>query len=686
MIILGWRQQDTKDREIQALDRRREMNKGLTEDFQHAENALRESEQRYRSLYTRTPAMLHSIDPESRLLDVSDYWLEVLGYERHEVIGKKATEFLTEESRRHAETVSIPDFLKTGYARDISYQFRKKNGEVIDVLLSAIAERDEKGNFLRSLAVLTDVTDRKKAEQALRESEQRYRTLVEHAPEAIVVFDADLGRFIDANANAISLFGIGREAFLQVDPLEISPLTQLDGRASSEVAEEKIEQALRGEAPDFEWIHQDVTGKSIICQKRLVRLPATGRKLIRASITDISERKREESKRLVMHRLREKVWQMQRAEDISTIMETVRESLQRMEVVFQDCGVNVVDASKDPPAVRFHNLTEQAGSIESAVETGRDLVIQIWRAGLPVYRRDLETTDTYQERVLLEKGLGHPVRSVLDVPFSHGTLAVNSSAAHAFLDEDIASLKAVAGVLSEGFGRMEDFQQLEQRNQELAMLMQTSQVVNRSLDLSEVLNATADELQIYLDCDVVEIYTVDTDRGILKLLVYRELWVEIAPEEDTFKIGEGLSGWIAKHGESIRIDRPEDDLRSISKPGLVQTFLGVPVVFENIIIGVITVARFQDDQFEKGVYRPLFTKSDENRLQAVADTVAITIRNAQLNAERSQMEEELHQTQKIQAVGQLTAGVAHNFNNMLTGVLGNLELWGDSQSPNPKWR
>ncbi len=132
------------------------------------ENALQASEERYRSIYHNTPAMLHSIDTEGRLISVSDNWLEVLGYSRKEVIGQKLTGFFAPDSRRLAETVVMPEFFQTGFCKDIPYQFLKKKGETIDVLLSAIGDRDDKGNIIRSLAVSIDVTERNKAIEALK--------------------------------------------------------------------------------------------------------------------------------------------------------------------------------------------------------------------------------------------------------------------------------------------------------------------------------------------------------------------------------------------------------------------------------------------------------------------------------------------------------------------------------------
>ena len=150
---------------------------------QSAEKALRESEKRYRGLYHHTPAMLHSIDTSGRIVSVSDYWSEVMGYRREEAIGRRLTSFFTEESRCHAEEKVFKEFFKTGFVKDVPYQFVKKNNETIDVLLSAIADRNEQGHIKRTLAVSIDVTERKRAEEALK-----------HAKEALSRYSQDLER------------------------------------------------------------------------------------------------------------------------------------------------------------------------------------------------------------------------------------------------------------------------------------------------------------------------------------------------------------------------------------------------------------------------------------------------------------------------------------------------------------
>jgi PAS domain S-box-containing protein len=132
--------------------------------------AVRECIYRYRALYTNVPAMIHSIDASGHIIDVSDYWLEVMGYDRKEVLGRLSTDFLTPESRKYAVETALVEFFKTGFIKDVPYRFLKKNGAVLETLLSAISEKDGNGRHLRSLAVITDITKQKQAEDELRQS------------------------------------------------------------------------------------------------------------------------------------------------------------------------------------------------------------------------------------------------------------------------------------------------------------------------------------------------------------------------------------------------------------------------------------------------------------------------------------------------------------------------------------
>jgi diguanylate cyclase (GGDEF)-like protein/PAS domain S-box-containing protein len=221
----------------------------------------------------------------------------VFGYAEAEVIGQRIDLLLP----KLANGETIPEALQryaastgdTGLdlkAREL--WARRKDSETFPAEIAVSKAASTRRDMF--VLCLRDVTERRESEQAVRESEARYRLLVDHAPEAIVVLDVETGRFVDANVNGQKLFGLDRARLLEVGPVELSPPLQPDGVPSGERARAFIQQALEGGSPVFEWSHRNAAGREIMCEVRLVRLPSGSRRLVRGSIADISERKRAE--------------------------------------------------------------------------------------------------------------------------------------------------------------------------------------------------------------------------------------------------------------------------------------------------------------------------------------------------------------------------------------------------------
>jgi PAS domain S-box-containing protein len=125
-------------------------------------------EQRYRELYRATPAMLHTVDAAGRVIHVSDRWLKKLGYRRDEVLGRLITDFMGTEFQTTLSGGRLQDVIAQGELENEPRSYVAKTGELIEVELSATADRDSSGAVVALLVASKDVTERNRQERQLR--------------------------------------------------------------------------------------------------------------------------------------------------------------------------------------------------------------------------------------------------------------------------------------------------------------------------------------------------------------------------------------------------------------------------------------------------------------------------------------------------------------------------------------
>ncbi len=125
-------------------------------------------EQHFQDLYRDTPAMLHTVDSRGRIVYVSDRWLTKLGYRREEVIGRNITDFMADDSRKNLDQRSLVNIIAQGELDNAPRIYVTKDGEEIEALVSARADRDEDGEVTCLYVALKDVTERNRAERQLR--------------------------------------------------------------------------------------------------------------------------------------------------------------------------------------------------------------------------------------------------------------------------------------------------------------------------------------------------------------------------------------------------------------------------------------------------------------------------------------------------------------------------------------
>ncbi len=169
-----------------------------------AEEALRESEGRYRRIVETAQEGIWMIDAEGNTIYVNRQLAEMFGYTAEEMLGRPALYFVDDSNRQEAERRI--ERRKRGIKDQYDFEFQRKDGSVLWATVSANPMLDDDDRFIGHFSMISDISDRKRTEEALKESEERHRALVESSSDAILMMDRER-RIASCNQAFLDLFG-----------------------------------------------------------------------------------------------------------------------------------------------------------------------------------------------------------------------------------------------------------------------------------------------------------------------------------------------------------------------------------------------------------------------------------------------------------------------------------------------
>ena len=149
-------------RRIEAAEQERRF---AEDERQRVQAELADAQGEIADLWDRAPIGYHSLDAEGRFVHVNRTELEMLGYEREEVVGRPFADLLTPESLA-TFAVTFPRFKAEGEIRDVELELRRRDGGVLPVMISSTAVRDSQGRFVASRSAVQDISDQRAAEAA----------------------------------------------------------------------------------------------------------------------------------------------------------------------------------------------------------------------------------------------------------------------------------------------------------------------------------------------------------------------------------------------------------------------------------------------------------------------------------------------------------------------------------------
>ena len=196
----------------------------------------------------------------------------------------------------------LPSFIRKRFGLEVYYKFPLYlNQKLKGIILIGVREKLPKFEYERLerlVAQMEGAILRKMAEDDLKSSEQRYRSLVGSAPEGILILDYDSFEIMELNKRAEDIFGIGADEISNYTVMQLSPKMQPNGRLSEDYGRELLQLAKDQSPIEYEWMHVAQNGREIPCEIRVGVFEERGRNYFIISITDISQRKETEKQLL----------------------------------------------------------------------------------------------------------------------------------------------------------------------------------------------------------------------------------------------------------------------------------------------------------------------------------------------------------------------------------------------------
>jgi two-component system, cell cycle sensor histidine kinase and response regulator CckA len=258
----------------------------------------KEAEEKIRNEMMFTDTIINSLpgtffvfNSQGKLLRYNNNFASIAAYPPEELSNIPMLEFVAEKDREFVKQ-KINEIFQNGYAI-IEARALTKNKEEPNFLLTGV--RMDVGNESYIVGTGQDITERKRAEQALRDSEEQYRVLFESSRDAMMTISPPSWKFVTTNSACLELFGVKTlNDITKMTPLELSPAYQPDGERSDIKFKVIIEKVQQEGVHFFEWTHKRMNGEDFIASVLLTKLEIQNQQIIQATVRDITKQKKAE--------------------------------------------------------------------------------------------------------------------------------------------------------------------------------------------------------------------------------------------------------------------------------------------------------------------------------------------------------------------------------------------------------
>ncbi len=595
----------------------------ITERMQ-AEQAVRRAEQRYRELFEDAPAMYvitTTVEGSPVIADCNGLFARTLGFSRDELVGRPLADVYTPASR---------SLLVEGYPRALTGKFTSeerelltRDGRGLPTILRSTPERDAAGRVSGTRAMFVDISERKWAEEALRESEERYRDLVQHSHDLICIHDLT-GNILSVNPAATRITGYTENELLKMNLQDILATSSRDRFAGYL---DEIQAA--GSARGVMYVQTKYGERRIWEYNNTLRTQGLAVPIVRGTATDITERKRAEEQ------LRRRLAELEALHTVSAALRTAQSVDEALPILLDETlaalgiesgGIWLYHPEHDDlRAVVVRGWFQQFGN--ASIKRGEGIGGTVFANGQTYctadFRSDPLSNASVREQIPLEwSGACVPVRAGA---LTAGVLYVSLPAARTINPEQVTLLESLAEMGGAALHRMRLHEETVRQLAQLQALHDIDLAIKASVDLRITLSVLLGHVITQLQVDCAAVLLLDPVTQTLEYADGRGFRTHQA-QTARIRVGEDFAG---RAVQERRMVHATDAATAPSSPHFaalwqaegLAAYYGVPLIAKGQVKGVLEV--FHRAPLDPD---PLWLEF----LDTLAGQAAIAIDNAQL--------------------------------------------------------
>ncbi len=597
-----------------------------------AEEKLLVAQKRLQRLLSSSPAIIYSCMAEDDFAPtyISENVFTSLGYEPHEFVENPHfwREHIHPEDLSHMSDAMHSLFEQGQSMRD--YRFLHRDGTYRWIHDEQKLLRDADGKPLEIVGYGLDITERKAVEEAVRKGEE-YINLFKLANDAIVIFEPEREIVLDINDKACEIYGFSREEFIG--------RSIRDSSHNARRGEEQIKKLLaKGTYQEFETVQYRADGTPINFLINASVIQYQGRQAVLSINRDITERKRAE--------------------------QSLRESEERFRMFSEASSEGIVIHDRER-ILEFNNTAALLCGYDPAEVSGMSLFNFATPSSHETIRQHIlaGNEDTYEAFALRKDGSTFPVE-IMGKTFDY-----KGQKARLTRFRDITQRKQAEEAVHEADQRaIKEYERLLDRVASLAQTLGTAR------NLTTIFRALCEFASISTPCSKLFISLYDEERHLHNIAY---AWCG-SVEADLSKLppvplNQSPHSRAISTGQIIITDdlkaatgnEPRACIELESESPLTQSSLAVPIVAMGRAIGAVEA---------QSTELAAFKQEHATAMRMAANLTAVAIENVRLFEREQEREAQLRQSHKMEAVGQLAGGVAHDFNNIVAVIMLQSEL------------